>query len=100
MVRTIENIQADLDSKGDFAAVCLAPGANETNMLKQTRAAGAQVKTTVDLSEPVRFVREFLFSRDCGFAGAFVHVRDNWQEYLNNGRKADKEKWRLRRTEP
>jgi len=100
LVRVVENIQADLDDKGDFAAVCLAPGANETNTLKQVRAAGALVKTTVDISEPVGFVREFLFSRDCGFKGAFVHVRDNWREYLNNGQKIDKEQWKLRRTEP
>src|ERR1039457_6164983 len=91
MVRTIENMQADLNGKGDFAAVCLAPGANETNMLKQIRAAGAEIKTTVDISEPVGFVREFLLCRECGFKGAFVHVRDNWRDYLNNGRKMDSE---------
>jgi len=100
MVRTIENMQADLEGKGDFAAVCLAPGANETKMLAQVRAAGAQIKTTVDISEPVNFVREFLFCRDCGFKGAFVHVRDNWKDYLDTGRKQDDKLWRLRRTEP
>jgi NAD(P)-dependent dehydrogenase (short-subunit alcohol dehydrogenase family) len=99
LVRTMENIQADLEGKGDFATVCLAPGANETNTLKQVRAAGALVKTVVDISEPVTFVREFLFCRDCGFKGAFVHVRDNWQDYLNNDKKIDVEKWKLRRTE-
>jgi 3-oxoacyl-[acyl-carrier protein] reductase len=98
MVRTIENMQADLNGKGDFAAVCLAPGANETNMLKQIRAAGAEIKTTVDISEPVGFLREFLLCRECGFKGAFVHVRDNWRDYLNNGLKMDGEKWKLRRT--
>jgi NAD(P)-dependent dehydrogenase (short-subunit alcohol dehydrogenase family) len=99
MVRTIENIQADLDKKGDFAAVCLAPGANETQMLAQVRAAGAQVKTTVNISEPVNFVREFLFSHDCGFKGAFVHVRDNWKDFLSDGKKQDEKLWKLRRTE-
>jgi NAD(P)-dependent dehydrogenase (short-subunit alcohol dehydrogenase family) len=99
-VRTIENIQADLDGKGDFAAVCLAPGANETKMLAQVRAAGAQIKTTVDIGEPVRFVREFLLCRDCGFKGAFVHVRDNWMDFLDAGRKQDDKLWKLRRTEP
>lgn len=99
-VRTIENIQVELDGKGDFAAVCLAPGANETNMLKQIKAAGAEVKTTVALSEPVGFIRQFLFCRDCGFKGAFVHVRDNWKDYLDTGRKQDDKLWKLRRTEP
>ncbi|MGA2241503.1 MAG: SDR family NAD(P)-dependent oxidoreductase [Verrucomicrobiota bacterium] len=97
MVRTIENIQADLNDKGDFAAICLAPGANETQMLQEIRAAGAEVKTIVNIGEPVRFVREFLFCRDCGFKGAFVHVRDNWRDYLNNGRKIGDEVWKLRR---
>ena len=100
MVRTIENIQADLYSKGDFAAVCLAPGANETKMLQEIRRAGAEIKTTVDISEPVNFVREFLFSRTCGFKGAFVHVRDIWRDYLNNDRTIDEEAWKLRRTSP
>lgn len=99
VVRTIENIQSELNDKGDFAAVCLAPGANDTNMLKQVRAAGALVKTTVAISEPVDFAREFLLSKDCGFKGSFVHVRDNWREYLN-GKKIDDKQWKLRRTEP
>src|SRR5205823_6621912 len=100
MVRTIENIQSDLDDKGDFVTACLAPGANETNMLKQVRAAGAQVLTTVAISEPVSFVRELLFCRDCGFNGSFVHVRDNWRDYLNSKNKIDDKQWKLRRTEP
>ena len=97
-VRAIENIQEDLNGKGDFAAVCLAPGANDTAMLKQIRAAGAEVKTTVAISEPVTFVREFLTCESCGFAGAFVHVRDNWRDFLN-GPKVDDKKWKLRRIE-
>ncbi len=100
MVRTIENMQADLNGKGDFAAVCLAPGANETQILQEIRKAGAEIKTTVNISEPVSFVREFLFSRTCGFKGAFVHVRDNWRDYLNNDRTIDGEAWKLRRTSP
>lgn len=97
-VRAIENIQEDLKDKGDFAAVCLAPGANDTAMLKRIRAAGAEVKTTVAISEPVTFIREFLNCESCGFAGAFVHVRDNWRDYLN-GPKVDEKKWKLRRIE-
>ncbi|HTA95382.1 MAG TPA: SDR family oxidoreductase, partial [Verrucomicrobiae bacterium] len=76
MVRTAENLQETLNDKGDFAVVCLAPGANETNTLKLVRAAGAEIKTTVDISEPVNFAREFLFCETCGFKGSFVHVRD------------------------
>lgn len=97
-VRAVENIQEDLKAKGNFAAVCLAPGANNTAMLQKVRAAGAEVKTTVDISEPVTFVREFLMCESCGFGGAFVHVRDNWRDYLN-GPQVDEKKWKLRRIE-
>jgi 3-oxoacyl-[acyl-carrier protein] reductase len=100
MVRVVENIQEDLNGKGDFTAVCLAPGANETDMLKKIRATGAKIQTTVDISEPVDFVRELLFCESCGFKGAFVHVRDNWRDYLDSGKKIDDKQWKLRRIEP
>ena len=100
MVRAIENLNKDLTGAGDFAVVCLAPGAVETDMLESVRAAGAEVRTTVDISEPVRFAREFLFSNTCGFSGSFVHVRDNWQAYLNNGHSLTNDAlWKLRRIE-
>jgi len=100
MVRTIENLDCDLQGNGDFATACLAPGAVETDMLAQVRAAGAEVRTTVDIAEPVEFVREFVFCKSCGFSGSFVHVRDNWREYLNNGRALpNAASWKLRRTE-
>jgi NAD(P)-dependent dehydrogenase (short-subunit alcohol dehydrogenase family) len=101
MVRAIENLDCDLRGKGDFATACLAPGAVETDMLARVRAAGAEVRTTVDIAEPVQFVREFVFSKSCGFSGSFVHVRDNWREYLNNGHELpDAALWKLRRMEP
>jgi NAD(P)-dependent dehydrogenase (short-subunit alcohol dehydrogenase family) len=99
MVRTAENMQEDLNTKGDFAVVCLAPGANETNMLKNIRATGAKIRTVVDTKEPVCFVRKFLFCEDCGFKGSFVHVRDNWQDYLDSGKQTGDAKWKLRRIE-
>ncbi len=101
MVRAIENLDCDLHGKGDFATVCLAPGAVETDMLARIREAGAEVRTTVDIAEPVRFISEFVFCESCGFSGSFVHVRDNWREYLNNGRTLpDAALWKLRRMEP
>ena len=100
MVRAIENLNKDLEGKGDFAVACLAPGAVETDMLARVREAGAEIKTTTDIAEPVRFAREFLFSTSCGFSGSFVHVRDKWPEYLNNGHALNTESlWKLRRIE-
>ena len=101
VVRAIENLDCDLRGKGDFATVCLAPGAVETDMLTRVRSAGAEVKTTVDIAEPVEFIREFVFSKSCGFSGSFVHVRDSWRDYLNNDRALpDAAQWKLRRIEP
>ena len=100
MVRAIENLSRDLEAQGDFAVACLAPGAVETGMLERVRAAGAEIRTTVDIAEPVRFAREFLFCASCGFSGSFVHVRDNWPAHLNTGQSLAKESlWKLRRIE-
>jgi NAD(P)-dependent dehydrogenase (short-subunit alcohol dehydrogenase family) len=100
MVRAIENLHEDLAEKGDFAAVCLAPGAVETDMLQSIRRAGAEVRTTVAMSEPVAFVRDFVSADRCGFSGCFVHVRDDWPRYLGTAEALpNKSLWKLRRIE-
>lgn len=101
MVRAMENLNCDVQGKGDFAVACLAPGAVDTDMLAQVKAAGAEVRTMVPIVEPVTFAREFVFSKSCGFSGSFVHVRDKWPEYLNNGHALPQPAlWKLRRIEP
>jgi 3-oxoacyl-[acyl-carrier protein] reductase len=97
IVREVEQLHEELKDKGDFSIVALAPGAMETNMLKKVREAGAYVKTTTDISEPVNFIDKFINSEQCGFSGRFVHVRDNWEEYYFGDIKSDK--WLLRRIE-
>jgi len=100
MVRTVENYHELLKNKGDFSIVCLAPGAIETNMLRQIRAKGGEIRTVTDISEPLEFISAFLNSNICGFSGRFVHVRDNWKDYINTNKKLDSEtKWKLRRIE-
>lgn len=99
MVRITENINEDLKGKGDFSIVCLGPGAIETDMLKEVRDSGGIIKTTADMSEPVSFVKAFLNSETCGFSGSFVHVRNNWIEYLNTGKETGNSLWKLRRVE-
>lgn len=100
MVRITENINEDLKGKGDFAIVCLAPGAVETEMLKEVRLAGAEVKTVVEISEPLTFVQEFINAKSCSFSGSLVHVRDNWKDYLNSNKSLGEDThWKLRRIE-
>jgi 3-oxoacyl-[acyl-carrier protein] reductase len=99
MVRIVENLHEDLKNKGDFATVVLAPGAVETDMLAAVRASGAEVRTTVNIEEPVAFARAFLGAESCGFSGRFVHVRDTWVDYLNNDNVPVADLWKLRRVE-
>jgi NAD(P)-dependent dehydrogenase (short-subunit alcohol dehydrogenase family) len=100
VVRTVENLHYDLIEEGNFAIISLAPGAVDTDMLSAVREAGAEIKTIVNISEPVFFVREFIESRQCNFSGSFVHVRDNWKEYLNsNNQLSHGSIWKLRRIE-
>ena len=100
VVRVIENLHEDLKDKGDFAAVCLSPGAVETDMLKEFRSAGGYVRTAAKMEEPVNFLERFLTSDSCGFSGCFVHVRDSYAHLLNTGERiASDSLWKLRRIE-
>jgi 3-oxoacyl-[acyl-carrier protein] reductase len=95
IVREVENIALELKDKGDFSVIALAPGAMETNMLKQVREAGAEIKTIVDIQEPVDFIKDFIsldFKKAQSLSGKFIHVRDNLNSNYEN-------KWLLRRIE-
>jgi 3-oxoacyl-[acyl-carrier protein] reductase len=100
LVRVVENLHEDLAGQGNFAVVCLAPGAVETDMHRQVRAAGAEVKTLATVDEPVRFVWSFASAERCAFSGCFVHVRDDWQTHLDSDKPlAGPAHWKLRRVE-
>jgi NAD(P)-dependent dehydrogenase (short-subunit alcohol dehydrogenase family) len=98
MVRATENLGVELKERGDFATVCLAPGAMETSMLQQVRAAGAEVRTVVPMDEAVAFIWEFLQAPSCAFSGRFVHVRDDWRSWLTT-KVLEDDRWLLRRLE-
>lgn len=100
-VRAVENLHEDLKDQGDFATVCMAPGAVETDMLTKFRKAGGYVRTTAAMDEPVNFIEAFLNCTSCGFSGRFVHVRDDYRRYLNSAEQLPAEPvWKLRRIEP
>ncbi len=101
VVRATENLSAELKDQGDFAVVCLAPGAIDTDMLRTIRNAGGTVKTVASISEPVNFIEKFLGSVRSPLSGRFVHVRDDWQKWLDKeGADFPPEQWFLRRIEP
>jgi len=97
IVREVENLAEELRDKiEDFSIIALAPGAMETDMLKKVREAGAEVKTTVDISEPVQFINRFLSmgkNKALNLSGKFIHVRDDLET------EPFKDKWLLRRIE-
>ena len=100
MVRVIENLHEDIKDQGDFAVVCVAPGAVDTGMLQQLRDAGGYVKTTVGMEEPVTFIHRFLTAESCGFSGCFVHVGDSYRHLLNSDEGIQSDAlWKLRRME-
>jgi 3-oxoacyl-[acyl-carrier protein] reductase len=80
IVRAVENLALETQANGlDVAAVALAPGAVDTDMLATVLAHGGAVKTKTDIAEPTAFVRRFLNDEIASRAlnGRFVHVRDN-----------------------
>jgi 3-oxoacyl-[acyl-carrier protein] reductase len=99
LVRAVENLHEDLRDRGDFSVVCLAPGAVETDMLGEVRVAGAEVRTTGSLADPIRFVRAFLTSPRSSLSGRFVHVRDPWADVLDESTDLAADLWKLRRVE-
>ena len=103
IVREVENLAIELSSKGNFSVVALAPGAMQTSMLDEMKKAGVTPRTITDISEPVNFISKFLQSNNQCLNGRFIHVRDNWQRYLDNNVKFldenDENKWLLRRIE-
>jgi 3-oxoacyl-[acyl-carrier protein] reductase len=98
IVREVENLASELKDMGDFSCVALAPGAIETDMLRQVREAGGEIKTTGDIQEPVEFIKYFMQSTSNHISGRFVHSRDDWKEFMDNPLDIDDEtKWLLRR---
>src|SRR5437879_1995089 len=52
-------------------------------MLRQVRAAGAEVRSSGSIDETIAFVERFLESEDAmALSGRFVHVRDKWADVL------------------
>jgi short-subunit dehydrogenase len=97
IVREVENIAEEMKDKVDnFSIIALAPGAMETKMLKMVKFLGGEVKTTVDINEPVKFIKDFILmdsEKAKKLSGKFVHVRDDLTS------EDFKNKWKLRRIE-
>jgi NADP-dependent 3-hydroxy acid dehydrogenase YdfG len=78
IVREAENLSMELNNL-DSSIIALAPGAVDTDMLKEVIAHGGIVKTKTDISEPTNFVKKFLNDEFDSkmLNGRFIHVRDD-----------------------
>jgi len=86
-VRAAENIGLEFEQKRlNASIIAVAPGAVDTEMLATVVLFGGAIKTKTDISEPVSFVRRFLFdqipSRELN--GRFIHVRDDVNQILDD----------------
>lgn len=74
----------------------IAPGAIETDMLRQVRAAGGEVRTTGRMEDAVRVVA-YLGSTEAGdLTGRFIHARDDYREFPAD---LDRDLYKLRRVD-
>jgi len=77
VVRMCETMALELDAAHIAIDInVIAPGANETGMLAQVRAAGGEVRTVVPFSKPIALNRWLLSSGSDGISGRFLHVND------------------------
>jgi len=98
-VRLVENLAAEYPAAKGFSFVCLAPGAVDTPMLAKVVAAGGQVKTKTDISEPVGFAEGYFRSESTALHGRYIHVRDEWAALLDGAKQAGNNHFYLRRIE-
>jgi NAD(P)-dependent dehydrogenase (short-subunit alcohol dehydrogenase family) len=98
-VRAAENLHIELEGKGKFTVLAIAPGAMKTKMLAKVIASGAKIKTFVPINETVEFLLRIINeNRFQKLSGRFIHVRDDVNNFFSSKSKDDK-KWFLRRTE-
>jgi len=79
LVRLTETI-ADEIEPGNVTVNIIAPGAVATDMLAEIRRAGGEVRTVVDIKEPVRLVHFLCTAGAAHIHGRFIHARDNYED--------------------
>jgi 3-oxoacyl-[acyl-carrier protein] reductase len=97
VVRMCETMAMELEAAQIAIDInVIAPGANDTGMLAQVRAAGGEVRSVVPFSKPIALNRWLLSSGSDGISGRFLHVNDAYTAISAAGLGA--EAFRLRRS--
>jgi NAD(P)-dependent dehydrogenase (short-subunit alcohol dehydrogenase family) len=79
-VRMCETMSMELESAGIPIDInIIAPGANDTDMLKAVRAAGGEVRTVTPFSKPIALCRWLVSPASDGVGGRFLHVNDAFE---------------------
>lgn len=72
----------------------IAPGAVDTDMLRQVKNAGGEVKTTVNMDKPVNLVLYLASQSSNHITGRFIHSKDDYTTFPKN---MDADLYKLRR---
>jgi len=79
VVRMCETVAMELRESGlPIDINIIAPGANETDMLKEVRRSGGEIRTVVPFSKPIALCEWLLSTASDGFTGRFLHVNDSY----------------------
>lgn len=95
VVRLTETV-ADEIRCANVTVNVIAPGAVPTDMLAAVRRAGGEVRTVVDMEEPLRLVTFLAGQASSHVNGRFIHVRDRYED---PGLFEDADALKLRRVE-
>ena len=97
VVRLTETLAEELKDTAIRVNV-IAPGANDTDMLKQFLGAGGKARTVVTMDKPVNLVMFLASDRSIGISGKFIHVYDDYPHFTAGMLAGDL--FTLRRVEP
>lgn len=93
VVRLTETV-ADEVCQFNIQVNSIAPGAVETDMLKQTRDAGGEIKTIVTIDKPVKLVLFLASDKSNHITGRFIHSNDPYYDFPIEMKK---DEYKLRR---
>lgn len=79
IVRLTETVAEEITTPNITVNV-IAPGAVATDMLAEVRRRGGEVRTVVDMEEPLRLIRYLSGPQAAHITGRFIHARDNYKE--------------------
>lgn len=80
VVRLTETAALELAAH-DIQVNAIAPGAIETDMLRQVREAGGEVRTVGRMADAVRVVAYLASPAARHISGRFIHARDTYHEF-------------------